>query len=171
MLNKDDLLASWDMVFTVQAMCYCRTCKIHYIKYSRIWSPRHFHYMYFSCGENLHIQGIMPVLFAWRLREWLRSYDAIKFSQLKAHLFIQDKIQTTCILWDVITRGVINSVCSPLAIYILKLYRIDEDRETYFSQQPLKLSTFLALQEWGETSPSIATTCGFCEFVLPRKKR
>ncbi len=29
----------------------------------------------------------------------------------------------TCILWDVITRGVINSVCSPLVIHTLKLYR------------------------------------------------
>ncbi len=65
---------------------------------------------------NFHVQGIMPVFFAWRLLEWLQSYDGIKFGLLKAHLFIQDKYPSThtCILWDVVTRGVINSVCSPL---------------------------------------------------------
>ncbi len=68
-----------------------------------------------------------------------------------------------------ITRGVINSVCSPLVIHTMKLCKtslyfspslfikkkkkkkfiifqtidvhIDEDQETYFSPQPLKLST------------------------------
>ncbi len=35
----------------------------------------------------------------------------------------------TCIHWDVMTRDVINSVCSPLVIHTLKLYRIS----LYFS--------------------------------------
>ncbi len=43
---------------------YRRTCQFHYIKFSRILSPRHFHYMKCSRFENLHIQGIMPDLFA-----------------------------------------------------------------------------------------------------------
>ncbi len=36
----------------------------------------------------------MPVFLAGRLLEWLRSYVGIKFDQLKAHLFIQDKNQS-----------------------------------------------------------------------------
>ncbi len=83
----------------------------------------------------------------------------------------------TCILRDVIARGVINSVCSPLVvIHTLKLCRTslyfspssfikktielfhnlptldvltDDDRETYFSRQPLKLSTWF-LHYWNE---------------------
>ncbi len=40
----------------------------------------------------------MPVFFASRLLEWMQSYDGIKYGQLKAHLFIQDKNQLTLIL-------------------------------------------------------------------------
>ncbi len=39
----------------------------------------------------------------------------------------------TCILWDVITRGGINSVCLPLVIHTLKLYRTS----LYFSHSLL----------------------------------
>ncbi len=89
---------------------------LHY--FSQIWSPRHFHYMLLSQFENLPIQGIMPVFFDWRLLKWLRSYDGIIFCQLKAHEFIHSRQKLinsyTCILWGVITRGMINSVCSPL---------------------------------------------------------
>ncbi len=115
----------------------------------------------------------MPVFFALRLLEWLLSYDGIKFGQLKSSR--QKSINSyTCIFWDIITRGVINSVCSPVVIQTLTLYRtslfflpsllmkkkkncfiifptldvhIDEDRETRFSPQPLKLSTWF-LHDW-----------------------
>ncbi len=66
--------------------------------------------MLFSRFKNLHIQRIMPVFFAWRLLEWLQSYDGIKFVQLKDHLVISDKNQLTLIpvyfeVWSD-TRGV-----------------------------------------------------------------
>ncbi len=37
-----------------KASCYCRTCKIYYIKFSPIWSPRHFYYVIFTFWEPTH---------------------------------------------------------------------------------------------------------------------
>ncbi len=73
---------------------YCRTCRICYMKCLQIGGPWHICDMQFSHFENLHIQGIMPVCYGWRLLEWLESCDGLKFSQLKVYLFIQDKNQS-----------------------------------------------------------------------------
>ncbi len=86
-------------------------------------------------------------------------------------LFIRSRqksiISYTCILWDVITRGVINSVCSPLVIYTLKLYKTI----LYVSPslQPMKLSTWF-LHYWNEENLSIFTIWNFCKFVLALPK-
>ncbi len=83
---------------------YCRTCKIHTMKFREF---DHVEVPSIVTTCNLHVlrtytfRGFMPVCFAWRLLEWLWRYDGIKFGQLKAHLFIQDKKQSTAIsiLW------------------------------------------------------------------------
>ncbi len=64
----------------------------------------------FTYWEPTHSGDHHASLFAWRLLEvdeWLWSYDGINFGQLKAHLLIQDKNQSTliqvCTHWDVPT--------------------------------------------------------------------
>ncbi len=41
---KGKLITNY-IVYASTKMWYCRTCKIHYMNFSRIWSPRHFQYM------------------------------------------------------------------------------------------------------------------------------
>ncbi len=110
-------------------------------------------------------------------------------SELKAHLFIQNKNQSTLIpvyfeMWSG-TRGVMNSV-----IHTLKLYRTVfikkkilfhnltnyncsyrwRSRNIFFSTTTEAINLIFALLEWRESPPSIFTTCNFRTFVRPRGK-
>ncbi len=52
----------------------------------------------------------------WWYKIWLVESSYIHSRQKSINSY-------TCILWDVITRGVINSMCSALVIHTLKFYR------------------------------------------------
>ncbi len=96
----------------------------------------------------------MPVLFAWRLLEWLRSYDGIKFWSVE-NAFIHSRQKSinsfTCIRWDVITRDMIKSVCSPLVIHTLKLY----STSWYFSPSITSPSLFIKIIEFFHNLPTL----------------
>ncbi len=104
---------------------------------------------------NFHIlrsykfRGSCYIFFAWRLIDWLRmqSCDVLKFGQLKAYLFIQDKTN------QLIThqRTISHLLCSLLTIEFIKQYNcfiIFPTLDVFFPQLQ-KLSTWF-LHYWKE---------------------
>ncbi len=85
----------WQMSSKVAQIYYCKTCKVCLMKFSWIWSSRHFYYTF---GEPAH-SGDHASHVCFKIAWVVQSYDGITFCQLKSHLFIQEKNQSTLYLY------------------------------------------------------------------------
>ncbi len=141
----------------------------------------------FTFWESTH-SGDHTSLFclkiAWVVAKlwWYKMWSFIHSRQTSINYY-------TSTLWDVITRGVINSVCSPLAIHTLKLYRTSlyfspslfitkielfynlhnfrssyrwRPRNIFFAATAENINLIFALLERWESPLSIFTTINFC---------
>ncbi len=120
-------------------------CKIHIFTNCR--SQALLLHVIFALWISTH-EGIMPVFFlAWRLLEWFKSCNGLNVGQLKNHLYIQDKNQSTN-YFDMCSSQISQTQLSSQPMKLSTWYFTTEKRRTYSIQLCIMICLQICSSLW-----------------------
>ncbi len=123
---KMSATSSWSKRYTVEHAKFT-TSNFGEFEVQGIFTTYNFHVL-----RTYILWGSCQSFFSWRLLDWLQSYDGIKFGQLSVHWCFKTNINQLLYLY---TLRCDHQRCYKLSNSHLEII------QTYFSPQPLKLST------------------------------